>query len=258
MSTFLEMIRKNEGVTQQLLASRLGVTRPTYSKIEKGERDLTLTEARKLAEFYGMRVEDIVQERKKADHQLIIEKDALQEKTAATDMRISVPQENIRKLKEVLLYILEKLGAKPNIGQAVICKLLYFIDFDYYEKYEEQLMGAVYIKNHHGPTPAGFKDILKEMEKNGDLLGVTTKYFQYKQKKYLPRRSADLTNFSGREKELIDTTIERFKDFNAKKMEDYSHRDVPWISAEDQRKIDYEAVFYRTPEFSQRQYEDEV
>jgi len=30
----------------------------------------------------------------------------------------------------------------------VLYKILYFIDFDYYEKYEEQLMGALYIKNN--------------------------------------------------------------------------------------------------------------
>ena len=54
-------------------------------------------------------------------------------------MRINVPQKNFQKFKEVLIYILNSVGAKPNIGETVIYKLLYFIDFDYYEKHEEQL-----------------------------------------------------------------------------------------------------------------------
>ena len=66
-------------------------------------------------------------------------------------MRISVPQEKIEKFKEVLLYILECIGARPNIGEAVVCKIMYFIDFDFYEKFEEQLMGAKYIKNGEFP-----------------------------------------------------------------------------------------------------------
>jgi len=169
-----------------------------------------------------------------------------------------VPQENIIKLKETFLYILEKIGALPNIGEAVICKILYFIDFDYYEKYEEQLIGATYIKNYHGPTPAAFTEIVKQMERDNDLVQVIKKYFQYNQKKYLPRRKADLSIFSAREKELIDAEIERFKDFNASKMEEYSHNDVPWVGATDLQPINYEAVFYRTPEFSIRQYDDEL
>jgi len=78
------------------------------------------------------------------------------------------------------------------------------------------------------------------------------------QKKYLPRRKADLSVFSAREKELIDTEIERFKDFNASKIKEYSHKDVPWMGAVDLQPISYEAVFYRTPEFSVRQYDDEL
>ena len=66
----------------------------------------------------------------------------------------------LKKFKEVLLYILEKVGSKPNVGMTVLYKLLYFIDFDYYEKFEEQLLGATYIKNHF-TNPVEFKKSLK-------------------------------------------------------------------------------------------------
>ena len=46
------------------------------------------------------------------------------------------------------------------------------------EKFEEQLIGAKYIKNHFGPTPIAFVKIVKEMEKDGDLAPVIKKYFQ--------------------------------------------------------------------------------
>lgn len=63
------------------------------------------------------------------------------------------------------MYILKKVGAKPNVGQMVLYKLLYFIDFDYYELFETQLMGLQYIKNHYGPTPVAFAKLVKDMEK---------------------------------------------------------------------------------------------
>ena len=72
-------------------------------------------------------------------------------------MEIRVQEKNIKKFKEVLLYILEKVGAKPNVGESVINKLLYFIDFDYYERFEENLTGATYIKNHFITQQDGMK-----------------------------------------------------------------------------------------------------
>jgi len=96
------------------------------------------------------------------------------------ETRISVPQRNLDKFKEVLLYVLNKVGSKPNVGEAVLYKLLYFIEFDFYEKYEEQLIGATYIKNHYGPTPKEFIKIVGEME-GKDLSKVKDEYFQYPQ-----------------------------------------------------------------------------
>jgi len=257
LGKFILKQRKKNNLTQEFLASKIGLSRPTYVQIEQGKRDMTITEARKLADIFGIDFNDFILGKERLSPKIELEKRALPKKIKQ-ETRISVPQENIKKLKETLLYILEKIGALPNIGEAVICKILYFIDFDYYEKYEEQLIGATYIKNHHGPTPAAFTEIVKQMEGDDELVHVVKKYFQYDQKKYLPRRKADLSIFSAREKELIDTEIERFKDFNASKMEEYSHKDVPWIGTEDLRPISYEAVFCRTPEFSVRQYDDEL
>jgi transcriptional regulator with XRE-family HTH domain len=257
LAKYIQEQRKKIGLTQEFLASALKISRPTYIQIERGERDLTITEAKKLAEIFGIVFDDFLQGKESPLPKIELGKRA-RPKKIKQEVRISVPQENIVKLKETLLYILEKIGALPNIGEAVICKILYFIDFDYYEKYEEQLIGATYIKNYHGPTPAAFVEIVKQMERDNDLVRVVKKYFQYDQKKYLPRRKADLSIFSAREKELIDTEIERFKDFNASKIEEYSHKDVPWVGAKDLQPISYEAVFYRTPEFSVREYDDEL
>ncbi|OGF37801.1 hypothetical protein A2482_03720 [Candidatus Falkowbacteria bacterium RIFOXYC2_FULL_48_21] len=257
LGKFILEQRKQHCLTQDFLASEIGVSRPTYVQIEQGGRDLTITEARKLADIFGIVFDDFVQGKESPSPIIELEKQTIPKKIKQ-GMRISVPQENIIKLKETLLYVLEKIGALPNVGEAVICKILYFIDFDYYEKYEEQLIGATYIKNHYGPTPAAFTEIVKQMERDGDLVSVVKKYFQYDQKKYLPRRRADLSVFTAREKELIDTEIERFKDFNADKIKEYSHKDVPWIGAKDLQPISYEAVFCRTPEFSVRQYDDKL
>jgi len=180
------------------------------------------------------------------------------EKRVEPEIRISVPQQNIKKFKEILLYILEKVGARPQIGETAIYKLLYFIDFDYYEKYEEQLIGARYIKNHYGPTPVEFKEIVREMEDRGEVERIKSKYFQYEQKKYLPRRSPNLTAFSAREIALVDEVLNRLGGKNAKELSEYSHGDVPWKSHKEGEIIDYESVFYRDNAYSVREYQDEL
>ncbi len=259
MTIFLKKLRQQKGISQEFLAQKVGLTRQAYGAIENGSRLMNIEEAKKLARFFGLSLGDFLEEKEEPSLEIKLEKPKqfVKAKKQKLEKRISVPQEKVAKFKEVLLYILEQIGARPNIGEAVICKLLYFIDFDFYEKFEEQLMGAKYIKNHFGPTPVAFSAIIKEMEKDGDLVSVVKKYFQYDQKKYLPLRKADLSNFSVSEKDLIDVEIERFKDFNASKIRDYSHRDIPWIGADDSQVIDYEAVFSRTPEFSVREYPDD-
>jgi transcriptional regulator with XRE-family HTH domain len=254
---YLQKLRRQYGYSQDFVARKLEISRPTYILLESGKRDLSIREARILSDLYGLALVDFLAEIMPEEGEtvnLMVKESGAEYKS---DMRVAVPQENVEKFREVILYILEKIGARPNIGEAVIWKLLYFIDFDYYEKYEEQLIGARYKRNHHGPTPVISTQILEQMEKQGDIVRVNTKYFQYEQKKYLPVRKADLSILSAQEKTLIDEEIERFKNYNAAQIREYSHRDVPWITTPSQAEIDYESVFYRTPEFSVRAYSED-
>lgn len=254
LSKFIQQLRKKHGFTQEFFASELGISRPTYLQIERGERDITITEAKKLAGLFGIAFDDFLKG-EDTSARVDMEKDVKSRREKKQEMRISVPQKNIVKFKEVLLYILSKVGGKPNVGEVVIYKLLYFIDFDFYEKFEEQLIGATYIKNRYGPTPVEFKAIVDDMIRKGEIVKVKGKYFNHMQTKYLPVRNPDLTKLKdARELHHIDEVIARLSDKNAVELSEYSHEDVPWIIAEENQPLDYEAVFYRTPKTSARNY----
>ena len=62
----------------------------------------------------------------------------------------------------------KKSAAKSNVGMTVLYKLLYFIDFDYYEKFEEQLIGATYIKNHLDRLRLSSKKLLNQWKKKAN------------------------------------------------------------------------------------------
>lgn len=225
----MNLISKIKEAPQKELMAVLGLSRPLISAIQNDKRDLTEEQESKLEEYFSA-LGDL------------------------SDMRIHIPQQKIEKFKQVLLYILNKVGAKPNIGQTALYKLLYFIDFDYYEKHEDQLMGLTYIKNTFGPTPREFKTVMDEMIAQGEIDSVRAKHFAHEQKKYLPVVESDLSQFTAQEIAMVDSVLRRYSDFSASKLSELSHEDTPWQMADDKENIDYEFAFYRPERFSVREY----
>ncbi len=248
------MLRKKAGMSQEALAKKISISRPAVSQIERGERKIAADELQTLSRILRVSLDEIFNPSKEPEVHL--QKGSVK-KTPKPQMRINVPQKNLRKFREVLLYILNKVGSRPSIGETVIYKILYFIDFDFYEKYEEQLVGATYLKNKYGPTPVEFGKIVAQMIADKEIEKVKSQYFNYPQTKYLPLRKPDLTLFKANEVGVIDDVLNRLSDMNATQISDYSHADIPWISTGDSEAIEYESVFYRTPPYSVRAYPEE-
>lgn len=261
--TFIKSLRSERGFSQLEIAKKLGISRSSYIAFEQGKRELTLKEANQLSEIFEISLSDIQAGKIQMPEIVLMNKSPVVKSTKrdandpTPEERISVPQERVEKFKQVLLYILAKVGGKPNVGQTVLYKLLYFIDFDYYEKYEEQLIGARYIKNTHGPTPVIFSKIIKELEGEGSIETIKSKFYKYDQTKYLinPDRMLDLSELSAQELAHIDTELVRFSDMTAKKLSDLSHIDTPWKVAKEKEVLDYEHAFYRPDETSVGEYE---
>lgn len=250
---FVKILRERNELTQEFVSEKIGISRPTLNKIESNKTDLSLKQAKKLADLFNISMEDLLNCR---EIESILLKHNKRDKEKEKDsIRISIPEINFKKFKEVILYILNRVGAKPNVGETVIYKLLYFIDFDFYEKYEEHLLGGTYIKNHYGPTPVEFNKIISDMIAQNEVMKVTSKYFKYPQKKYLPIRTPELEVLRAHELKHIDEVLSRLSSKTAKELSDLSHKDVPWITAKEGKPIDYESVFYRTKEYSVRNYE---
>lgn len=264
---FIKGLRQGANLTQAAVAKKLGVARTTYTAIENGQGELSLSEIRKLAELYQIPPGDIVEGRI-SDNEGTYNANMVREE--ALDFYYSgrepdeiaheaIPALNPAKLRNVLLYITEKAGAKPNMGETVLYKLLYFIDFDFYEKTGHSVTGLTYIKNHYGPTPsASFSGVVASMVAAGELEMAETPYFSHKQKKYLPTVKPDLSGLSAAEIKHIDAELDRLADKTAAELTEFSHRDTPWISAKAKGKIDYRMAMYRTDATSVRDITDEL
>jgi transcriptional regulator with XRE-family HTH domain/uncharacterized protein YwgA len=255
LSKRIRSIREQLGYSQQRLAELLGISRVTVSQMEAGRRKLSASDLKKLSDILETPADYLLNPETEPE---VVIQHVRESEGPVQSMRVSVPQEKVDKFKEVLLYVLNRVGAKPNVGRTVVYKLLYFMDFDYYEQYEEQLIGARYQKNQYGPTPMEFTKIVERMEQDGDLTEVKNQYFERFQTKYLARRAPDLSVLSGQELHVIEDVLCRLSDKNGTEISEYSHGDVPWLATENGQVIDYDLAFYRTPPYSRRQYVEDV
>ena len=257
----IKMLRRRAKLSQQEVADAIGIARATYIKRENGTREARLDELRKLSQYYEISLQDL------ADGNIIIEDmnevelpSVVSEERTDVIPREIAPNYQPEKLRQVLLYILNKVGGKPNVGETVLYKLLYFIDFDYYEKYGQSVTGLEYYHNHFGPTPKtrDFRALVQNMEQAGELEVVTTEYFNNKQKKYLAVAAVKLDRLNAQEIKHIDSELDRLSDKTATELSELSHRDTPWIVASPHKPIDYRDTFYRTDATAVTESSDEL
>ncbi|MFZ2494889.1 MAG: type II toxin-antitoxin system antitoxin SocA domain-containing protein [Candidatus Saccharimonadales bacterium] len=252
-SSTISKLRENAKLTQQDVADGIRVAKPTYVKIESGDREPKLDEIRALSEFYQIDTVSLIDG---IDH--VSEPTPTYRPTSIDEKPRPDVKLRTDKLRQVLLYIAEKAGAKPNVGATVINKLLYFIDFDYYELYGESITGLKYIRNHYGPTAhlSTISSVVDSMERDGDMEVAETEYFKHKQKKYLPRKHADLSLLNARELAHIDWELDRLADKKANELSDMSHLDMPWLATKPGQAIEYQLAMYRTAVTSVRGSDD--
>lgn len=244
-------LRKIKGLSQEDLAKRVNISRPSLTQIELGNRGVDILEMQNLSLVLAFSLDHFLSKDFATTQEVEEKVDA---KSAKVEERVSVPTLQVNKFKNVLLYILERCAGKPNVGETVLYKLLYFSDFNYYELYEEHLTGAHYRKLPYGPVPQKLDAIIGQMIEEGQLQRVKTDYHGYPQTRYLPLEKADLTELRASEKDVIDRVIDQMSDWSATSISDYSHKDLPWEVTEEGKDISYNLAFYRDLPYSVRVY----
>ncbi len=60
IGTIIKSLREEKGVTQQQIADLVHMHRSNYSKVEKGERDLSVDATNKIATFFGLTIDQLL------------------------------------------------------------------------------------------------------------------------------------------------------------------------------------------------------
>lgn len=158
---------------------------------------------------------------------------------------------NNKKYQDTIAYLCHKLGGEVR-GKKKLAKLLYFIDFDFYEKNQKLITGDVYRALPMGPFPTALEDITAEM--------ATKKILAIEQTEgsagYLPTEiyrslvDSESSALNEEEKKMIDRVVVRYGHLNGKQLEELSHAEAPYVATELRKDIAYELAFYRDTDFS--------
>lgn len=156
------------------------------------------------------------------------------------------------KYQNAILYLCRQLKGEVR-GKKKLAKLLYFADFDLYEKKQRSITGDVYRALPMGPVPSALEEVTATMvlEK---LLGVSP---IEERDGYIPTEvytsltEPDLSVFSDEEKAVLDRVVLRYGHLNGKQLEELSHAEAPYIGTEPRQEIPYELAFYRGTDFGE-------
>jgi len=124
----LQKLRKERKLSQSEVADILDITRQTYSKIEKGDNDLTLGQAIKLADYFDVSVSEFIDDKE--------------------DIKVELGEESkLEKYKELILTFI-KFGSDDDgkITKTKLSKMCYLADFAWFYKHVEPMIGLKYRK----------------------------------------------------------------------------------------------------------------
>jgi len=229
--------REEKTISQEEFAKAVGIGRVAVSEVERGNRGVDAIELVKIAGFFNVSADALLSDDKPSEGSSL--------------------ENNFKflpiKLKNIILYILEKCGGKPNLGETVLYKLLYFIDFDGFEITGRPLTGLNHVHRQFGPVPATkeYCGVIKKMQSANQLKIFAQEYYGLTQKRYVALSNYEEDSLNLREIKIIDSVINRLSDMSARKIEDYVHEDAPWKLTKDSQTIPYCLAYDRKAPYAQ-------
>jgi|ERR1043166_1274576 hypothetical protein len=146
---------------------------------------------------------------------------------------------NLKKLKELVVYIAKRSEGDQFFGAVKLNKLLFYSDFLSYLKNGKPITASNYVRREFGPCPAGFKKISDAMRKGGDIAIQRGTVNGLPQQKTLALRDPDASMFSGEEIALVEQVLQEFSSHTGMEISDASHRFLGWKLAKEGERIPY-------------------
>ena len=216
--------RNDRGFSQEQVAKAIGVSRPTYTAIESGKQELSLEEAKKLANLFSIGVDELLSG--------------------------TIP--NIPKYKHMILtYLRMNISKDGKIPKTKLAKLLYLADFAWFYDSLESMSGMQYRKIAYGPVPDIFFRALNELEEDGKIV-IDRKNDEGKEMFLISESESNknekIKTISVEEKVLMKKIAEKWKNKKTQEIVNFAHNQLPYFLCRDNELIPYELIIQEDPD----------
>ena len=227
INTFAEKIkylRQEKDLNQSTVSDRLGMSRPSYIEVEKGEKDLTLGQLKELAGIFQVSLEELLF-------------DTVQ--TASNDY-------NLYKYKQIIMNCLQYGGDTTDgrLTKTKLAKLAYLADFAWFYDNLKPMSGLLYRRIPRGPVPDQYFRVIDELFESG-AISIKNKGVAF-MIEATEKASSDL--LSEEELALIKQIATEWKDRNTQEIVNFTHGQLPWKICRQGEFIPYELITQEDPE----------
>lgn len=217
---FIKELRNERGFSQSGLANKLGISRPSYIAIEQEKRELTLSEAEKLSEIFGVSLKE---------------------------MGSGVPS-NYEKYKQMILACIRNAGSKDGrITKTKLAKLVYLADFAWFYDHLESMSGMPYRKIQYGPVPDSYFRAIDELFEDGKIEITPTEDGAMLISQTRNGKKVSLSEINKDEEKLIKDISSKWKNRNTKEIVAFTHNQLPYAVCSDNEIIPYELITQENP-----------
>ena len=224
--TNINQLRKEKKLTQQEIAELLGVTRQTYSRIEKWEVELSLWQAVKLADLYKCSVSDFV--------------DKKSSEVVYTDASFDWD-----KYKQIIKSFIRYAWAKHDqkITKTKLPKLCYLLDFARFYNHLKPITGLQYRRIKQWPVPDIYFTTIEELVEDESIL------LEIKWSAHMISNITDAQDdlLDTDEKILLKKISEKRQTFNTDNIVTFTHNQLPWMMCDDKELISYDFITQEDP-----------
>ena len=216
-SLFIKSLRKERKLSQQEIAEKMAISRSSYIAVEQGKRELSLAEAEKLADLFGISLGDL--------------------------MNTATP--NYEKYKQMILAFLR---LENKIPKTKLAKLLYFADFSWFYYHLQSMSGMQYRKIQYGPVAESYFGIIDEMFNNGEIDITKTKEGAMLISQTRSGAKIHISKINKEEEKLIKDIEKKWKGKKTSEVVDFTHKQFPYIFAQDKEVVSYGLFTQENPD----------
>lgn len=218
---FIKASRLARSLSQAQMAQKLGISRATYIAIEQGERDLSLEEAQKLADFFGIPLDNLKQGM----------------------------AQNYEKYKQMILaYLRNAADSDGKVTKTKLAKLLYLADFGWFYDKLESMSGMQYRRNLYGPVPDMYFRALDELESKGQITIDKTADGPQMISESKTAAPNKLDQIGKNEMDLIKKISARWKDKKTAEIVNFTHNQLPYKICDENEIIPYGLITQEDPD----------